>query len=169
MPEASERSVASAFRSGSSGPKPRRRQLSQSCGSATAATRAARSGSASRSQRSFVIVKEPSGTLPLRAASSAAPNSSTSAAAADADRLSFQSSASRITLLGVERDEAVLLAADGDRRDVVQPSRVVDGREQRLPPALGVDLGALGMRRPPTAHEPPGREIAHDDLAALGR
>ena len=61
-----ERVEVGAERRSPAGPKPRSRQVSQSWGSATAATRAAFSGSASRSQRSLVTVKEATGTMPVR-------------------------------------------------------------------------------------------------------
>ena len=79
------------------GPYPRSRQVSQSCGRATAATRAAASGSASRSQRSFVAVNDATGTTPVRRAYSSAPTSSIRSRAACAERVSFQSRASRMT------------------------------------------------------------------------
>src|SRR5690606_5942432 len=95
------------------------RHGSQSCGSATAATRAAFSGSASRSQRSLVAVSDATGTEPIASAHACAPASSadttrscasgTSSArraspssrirsrAAGAERVSFHRSASRTT------------------------------------------------------------------------
>ena len=73
-------------------------QVIQSWGSATAATRAAFDGSASRSQRSLVTVSDATGTRAdgvgprLRP-----PSSSVRSAAAGAERVSFHSSASRST------------------------------------------------------------------------
>ena len=93
MPEASDRSVTSVSRPAA----PDRRHVSQSWGSATAATRSADSGSASRSQRSFVTVSDATGTDPTADAHSWAPSSSVRSAAAPAERVSFQSSASRTT------------------------------------------------------------------------
>jgi hypothetical protein len=96
VPLASDRSVVSSVKSALPGPKPRRRQVSQSCGSATAATRAAFSGSASRSQRSFVAVNDATGREPVRSTMSG--NSWASCAAASAERVSFQSRAGRMTV-----------------------------------------------------------------------
>src|SRR6478609_8336031 len=77
---------------------PARRQVSQSWGRATAATRAALSGSASRSQRSLVTVSEATGTLPTASAHACGPpSSSMRSSAAGAERVSFHSSASRTT------------------------------------------------------------------------
>ena len=79
--------------------RPASRQVSQSWGRATAATRAAFSGSASRSQRSLVTVSDATGTEPdrvgprLRRRRSSAMRS----ARAGAERVSFHSSASRTT------------------------------------------------------------------------
>jgi len=76
----------------------RSRQVSQSCGSSTAAARAALAGSCRASQRSLVTVNEAVGTLPTWLAHHCGPPSSaTSSAAAGADRRSFQSSAGLIT------------------------------------------------------------------------
>ena len=84
--------------------------MSQTCGSATAATRAAFSGSASRSQRSFVTVRDATGTEPIARAQAAAPattspsqSSATRDAAASAERVSFHSSASRTTSASASR------------------------------------------------------------------
>ena len=90
VPDASPRSVT--------GSPPPSRQVSQSCGSSTAATRAALAGSCSASQRSFVTVNDAVGTLPVRCAHHDGPPSSPiSSAAAAADRRSFQSRAGLIT------------------------------------------------------------------------
>ncbi len=87
-----------------SAPPPARRQVNQSCGSATAATRRALSGSASASHRSFVTVNDACGTNPTSAAHrrapaswSPSPSSRINAVAASAERTSFHSSAGRIT------------------------------------------------------------------------
>jgi hypothetical protein len=77
---------------------PRSRQVSQSWGSMTATVAAACCGSCSASQRSLVTVKEAVGTLPVWVAhQSGPPRSRISAAAAEADRRSFQSRAGLIT------------------------------------------------------------------------
>ena len=71
---------------GPAGPATASRQVSQSCGSMTRATRAAFSGSCSASQRSLVTVNEALGTLPVWLAHQAGPPSSaisSRAAAAD--------------------------------------------------------------------------------------
>ena len=73
-------------------------QDNQSWGRATPATFAALSFSESASQRNFVAVNDATKTEPTCLAVSASPPSSLfSAAAASAERVSFQSSASRIT------------------------------------------------------------------------
>ena len=100
MPEASPRSVtgSSAGSPAAAGPPPASRQVSQSCGSSTRRTRRALSGSFSASQRSLVTVNDIVGTLPVRAAHSAAPpSSSTSARACGADFTLFHSMAGLIT------------------------------------------------------------------------
>lgn len=47
----------------------------------------------------------------------------------------------------VECDQAVLLPADGERPDVAQPPGVGHRGSQGIPPALRVDLGAVGVHR----------------------
>src|SRR5262249_20807045 len=75
-----------------------RRQVSQSCGSMTRATRRALTGSCCTSQRSLVTVKDALGTLPVCSAHHCAPpNSATRSAAAADERRSFHSSAGLIT------------------------------------------------------------------------
>jgi hypothetical protein len=68
----------------------------------------------------------------------------------------------------VEHDHAVLLPAHRDGGDVVQAAGVRDGGLQRLPPAVGVDLGAVRVGRAAGAHQGTGLGVAHDDLAGLG-
>ena len=63
----------------------------------------------------------------------------------------------------VEGHHAVLLAPDGDRGHAVEDAvaaRLLEG----LPPAVGVDLGAVGVRRPAGAHDLAGLGVADDDL-----
>ena len=69
----------------------------------------------------------------------------------------------------VEADHAVLLAADRDRRDVVEPAGGRDRLLERVPPGVGVHLGALGMGGGPAADQRTGVRVADDDLAGLGR
>ena len=88
VPDASPRSVVKP---------PVSRYVSQSWGSSTRASRRNVSGSWRRSQRSFVIVKLATGTLPQASAQALGPSSSTSAAASSADSVSFQSLAGRST------------------------------------------------------------------------
>ncbi len=71
--------------------------------------------------------------------------------------------------VGVEADHAVLLAADGDRVDVVEPARGLDGLLERVPPRIRMHLGALRVGSVTAAHERTGLRIADDDLAGLGR
>src|SRR5690606_7092892 len=61
--------------------------------------------------------------------------------------------------VGVERDHAVLLAADGYRGDVVETARVSGGRDERVPPGLGVDGRAVRVRGAALAHEGAGRGV----------
>ena len=153
------------------GPKPRRRQVSQSCGSATAATRAAFSGSWSRSQRSFVIVNDATGTRPVRCASvvGAELRDQVGRGAGRAGVVPQQRGTDDATL-GVEHDHAVLLPADRPGRDVVECRRrsaIAD--LQGVPPGGRVDLGAVRVRGTAGAHDGAGRGIRHDDLAGLRR
>ncbi len=90
VPEASPRSVCLAC-------WPPSRQVSQSCGSSTLATRSALAGSCSASQASLVTVKLATGTSPVRVAQASAPSRATSVLACGADRVSFHSSAGRTT------------------------------------------------------------------------
>ena len=71
--------------------------------------------------------------------------------------------------VGVEDDHAVLLPAHGQGGDVVEAAGVVDRLPQRPPPMIGVDLGAIGMRRLGLADEGAGDGVADDDLAGLRR
>ena len=90
VPDASPRSVAGSDR------RPPSCQVSQSCGSSTAAVRAAFSGSARASQRSLVTVNDAGGTEPTWSAQACGPPSSaTRSIASGPERLSFHSSASR--------------------------------------------------------------------------
>ena len=127
VPEASERSVNSASRfafissavaSSPRGPWPAMRQLSQSCGRQIAAMRAAFSGSFAATHATLVIVNEATSEEPTAltqrwrpriagssdrssslpsAAFSASPRQAMSTSAFVAERVSFHSSASRIT------------------------------------------------------------------------
>ena len=69
----------------------------------------------------------------------------------------------------VEADHAVLLAADRDRRDVVEPAGGRDRLLERVPPGVRVHLGALGMGGGPAADQLTGVRVADDHLAGLGR
>ncbi len=69
----------------------------------------------------------------------------------------------------VQADHAVLLSADGDRGDVVQPTRRGARLLQRIPPGPRIDLGAVGMRGTPRADDLSRCGIADQDLAGLGR
>src|SRR6185312_2044494 len=98
VPLASLRSVVSAVRS----VLPASRQVSQSWGKQTAAVRFAFSGSLRASQRSLVIVKLATGTVPIACAhalgpASASPSSPINSSASPAERVSFQSKAGRTT------------------------------------------------------------------------
>jgi len=64
---------------------------------------------------------------------------------------------------------AVLLPAHGQGGDVVEAAGIVDRLPQRPPPTIGVDLGAIGMRRLGLADEGAGDGVADDDLAGLRR
>ena len=136
-------------------------QVSQSCGSSTAAVRAAFSGSFSAIQRSLVTVNDAAGTDPIASAQAAAPPRwSTTSAICGADRRSFHSSAGRTTCAGgVQRDHAVLLAADGDRgRPLQQPGT----RPAATPPTTACGStsvpGGMRGRRPGrrSRRRPPG-------------
>ena len=50
-----------------------------------------------------------------------------------------------------------------------RPARADDRGLQGVPPVPGRDLGAVGVRRAPGAHERAGVGVAHDDLAGLRR
>lgn len=79
-------------------PASRMRPVSQSCGRTTVSRRAALSGSASRSHRTFATVNAATGTTSSRSTQAPAPpSSSTSSRAAPAERTSFHSNASRTT------------------------------------------------------------------------
>ena len=69
----------------------------------------------------------------------------------------------------VKGDHAVLLAGDADRSNVRQSPGLGEGCLKGVPPVLGVDLAAVGMRRPSGGNQGPGLGVPHDDLAALGR
>ena len=122
------------------------RQVSQSCGSMTRATRAAFSGSCSASQRSLVTVNDALGTLPVRSAHQPGPPSSAiSSRAAAAERRSFHSRAGLTTCAGlVQRDHAVLLRRHRDRVGPVE--QALPGLLQRGPPRGRVALGARRVR-----------------------
>src|SRR5262249_8718132 len=94
VPDASPRSVTGSL--SSRGPASSS-QVRKSCGSITRYTRAAWPGSCSASQRSLVPVNHAFRPVPGRSADHRGPRAATSAAAARADRRSFQSSAGRIT------------------------------------------------------------------------
>ena len=68
----------------------------------------------------------------------------------------------------VEAHHAVLLRADGHRRDIVEAARGSNGRLQGRPPLLRIDLGAVRVRRGCRADDRAGVRIADDDLAGLG-
>jgi len=68
----------------------------------------------------------------------------------------------------VEGDHSVLLPGDRDRRDIVQPSGLLDGVDERVPPCCGVDLSAGGVAGGTGAQQRPGVGVPDDDLAGLG-
>src|SRR5699024_2464083 len=72
-------------------------QVSQSCGSATAATRAATAGSLTASQRNLVTVNDGTGTLPIALAHCSGAISASNSSVALAERVSFHNSAGRTT------------------------------------------------------------------------
>ena len=146
------------------------RHVSQSWGRHTAAVRAAFTGSCSASQRSLVTVNDATGTSPVASAQACAPPSScvsSSAAAAEARVVPEQGRAHDGPGL-VQAHHPVLLAADRDRGDVVEPAGLGRRGGERGPPVLGVDLRAGGMRGPPGADQLAGGRVTDDDLARLG-
>ena len=62
----------------------------------------------------------------------------------------------------------MLLPADRDGGDVVEPAGRRDRGLERVPPGLGGDLGALGVGRVTGADDRAGLGVADDDLAGLG-
>ena len=155
---------------------PASRQVSQSCGRQTAATRAgvvglvlgqpAQLGDRERRDR-----HRPDGLGPRGCPASPPPSSSIRSSAARAERVSFHSSAGRTTSPSSSRQHhAVLLPADGDGRDVVEAA----GR--RRPPAASACHQASGSTSVPSgcgarpcADERAGLGVADDDLARLRR
>ena len=71
--------------------------------------------------------------------------------------------------VGIEEDHAVLLAADGQGGDVIEPADGVDDLPQRPPPVVGMDLRAGRVGGPGLADEDAGGGVANDDLARLRR
>src|SRR5690606_24040795 len=69
----------------------------------------------------------------------------------------------------VQGDHPVLLAADGDGGDVVQPASLPDRRVERVLPGGRVDLGALRMAGAARAEDGAAAGVADDDLARLRR
>src|SRR5690606_37921544 len=69
--------------------------------------------------------------------------------------------------VGIEDHAAVLLSADGDGFDVIDPAGSGDGLLERVPPRGWIYLGARWMRSAAGANDPPGLRIADDHLAGL--
>ena len=136
-------------------------------GSSTRATRPNISGSHRRSHASLVMVKRRTGTLPHACGPRhRPPSSSTSASASTADSVSFQSFAGRSTApVGVEHDQAVLLAGDRDR------AHAGAGRRRQPPThaasnALHQVDGSCSLRGGVVAGC--GRATGRDELAGVG-
>ena len=102
--------------------RPASRQVSQSCGSSDRGSAGRPPGSARRSQRSLVTVNRAPGTIPTASAQACAPPSSSIRSPARPAPSGCRSTAGRGgcgTGL-VEGDHAVLLAADGQRGDILE-------------------------------------------------
>ncbi len=84
------------------------------------------------------------------------------------ERVSFHSSASRTTR---RTRRAAPCRAAGHRPPRRRPRRGVRRHSppEGRPPVPGVDLGAVGVRRPAGAHDRAGLGVADDDLGGLGR
>ena len=142
--------------------------------------RAAFSGSLSASQRSFVTVREATGTEPVASAHHAAPSDPASSRES-APRSRMRSRAAppngcRSTAVRAGRHPRArrgrpcrAAGPHGERGDVVEASGEFDGLQESGPPRLGVDLGPLRMRGSALAHDAfPGR-VVDDYLARLCR
>ena len=102
------------------------------------------SGSASRSQRSFVAVKDATGREPVRSHDVGELLGQLRGGVGGAGVVPEQGVADDVARR-IQHHHAVLLAADRDRRDVVEPAGVRDRRLQRVPPGGGGHLGAVGV------------------------
>ena len=111
-------------------------------------------------------MKLATGTMPVVSAQACGPpSSSIRVAACGAERLSFQSRASRTGVpVSSTQHHAVLLAADGERLDAVEEARgrLLPG----LPPDPCVDLRQVGVRRTSLAHDLAG-PVSHTTTLVL--
>ena len=135
------------------------------------AARAAFSGSCSASQRSLVTVKLATGTQPDGVGPACGPpqlGDQVGGGAGGAGVVPQQRVADDLAGL-VERDHAVLLAADADRRDAVQsPPASATPRCSACHQCAGSTSVAVGMRGAALPHDLTGVGVADQDLASTG-